>query len=151
MFRIESYITPIILSHIGKYVKDFRPRDAQVFLHVVLNEKKNQNKNSQVSLWGGEVVFQNLDVRLDVLEEELQLPFNFVSGHIHELTVKVPWTKIASEPIQITINTIGEDCKHNFRFPTVAINHFQFYRRICSKTKKRVECTCIEAKKVDEK
>ncbi|XP_037025669.1 vacuolar protein sorting-associated protein 13B isoform X2 [Bradysia coprophila] len=88
MFRIESYITPIILSHIDKYVKDFRPRDAQV------------------SLWGGEVVFQNLDVRLDVLEEELQLPFNFVSGHIHELTVKVPWTKIASEPIQITINTI---------------------------------------------
>lgn len=61
----------------------------------------------QVSLWGGEVVFQNLDVRLDVLEDELQLPFNFVSGHIHELTVKVPWTKIASEPIQITINTIG--------------------------------------------
>ncbi|KAJ6640172.1 Vacuolar protein sorting-associated protein 13B [Pseudolycoriella hygida] len=88
MFRIESYITPIILSHIDKYVKDFRPQDAQV------------------SLWGGEVVFQNLDVRLDVLEEELQLPFNFVSGHIHELTVKVPWTKIASEPIQITINTI---------------------------------------------
>lgn len=30
MFRIESYITPIILSHIDKYVKDFRPKDAQV-------------------------------------------------------------------------------------------------------------------------
>lgn len=89
MFRIESYITPIILSHIDKYVKDFRPKDAQV------------------SLWGGEVAFQNLDLRLDVLEDELQLPFSFVSGHIHELTVRVPWTKIASEPIQITINTIG--------------------------------------------
>lgn len=54
------------------------------------------------------MAFQNLDLRLDVLEEELQLPFSFVSGHIHELTVLVPWTKIASEPIQITINTIGE-------------------------------------------
>lgn len=31
MFRIESYITPIILSHIDKYVKDFRPKDAQVW------------------------------------------------------------------------------------------------------------------------
>ncbi len=69
-----------------------------------------------MSLWGGEVVFQNLDVRLDVLEEELQLPFNFVSGHIHELTVKVPWTKIASEPIQITINTIGNGTLINFLF-----------------------------------
>ena len=60
-----------------------------------------------MSLWGGEVSFQNLDLRLDVLEEELNLPFcSFLSGHIHELTIRVPWTKIASEPIQVTINTI---------------------------------------------
>uniref|UniRef100_A0A182Q1H4 Chorein N-terminal domain-containing protein n=1 Tax=Anopheles farauti TaxID=69004 RepID=A0A182Q1H4_9DIPT len=88
MFKIESYITPIILSYVEKYVKNIRPED------------------SQLSLWGGEVVFQNLDLKLDVLEEELQLPFNFLSGHIHELSIRVPWTKIASEPIIITINTI---------------------------------------------
>lgn len=90
MFKIESYITPIILSYVEKYVKNIRPED------------------SQVSLWGGEVVFQNLDLKLDVLEEELSLPFQFLSGHIHELAIRVPWTKIASEPIVITINTIGE-------------------------------------------
>lgn len=45
-------------------------------------------------------------MRLDVLEKELQLPFNLVSGHIHELSIHVPWTKLASEPINITINTI---------------------------------------------
>uniref|UniRef100_A0A182P8W4 Chorein N-terminal domain-containing protein n=1 Tax=Anopheles epiroticus TaxID=199890 RepID=A0A182P8W4_9DIPT len=88
MFKIESYITPIILSYVEKYVKNIRPED------------------SQLSLWGGEVVFQNLDLKLDVLEEELQLPFNFLSGHIHELCIRVPWTKIGSEPIVITINTI---------------------------------------------
>ncbi|XP_062558103.1 intermembrane lipid transfer protein VPS13B [Armigeres subalbatus] len=88
MFKIESYITPIILSYVEKYVKNIRPED------------------SQVSLWGGEVVFQNLDLKLDVLEEELSLPFQFLSGHIHELAIRVPWTKIASEPIVITINTI---------------------------------------------
>lgn len=59
-----------------------------------------------MSLWGGEVCFQNLDLRLDVLEEELNLPFSFLSGHIHELTIRVPWTKIASEAICVTINTI---------------------------------------------
>lgn len=60
-----------------------------------------------MSLWGGEVSFQNLDLRLDVLEEELNLPFcTFLSGHIHELVISVPWTKIASEPISVTINTI---------------------------------------------
>lgn len=59
-----------------------------------------------MSLWGGEVSFHNLDLRLDVLEEELNLPFSFLSGHIHELTIRVPWTKIASEAISVTINTI---------------------------------------------
>uniref|UniRef100_A0A6B2EK58 Putative vacuolar protein n=1 Tax=Phlebotomus kandelakii TaxID=1109342 RepID=A0A6B2EK58_9DIPT len=88
MFRIESYITPIILSHIEKYVKNIRPQDAQL------------------SLWNGEWAFQNLDLRLDVLEEELNMPFIFLSGHIHELIIRVPWTKIASEPVTITINTI---------------------------------------------
>jgi vacuolar protein sorting-associated protein 13B len=53
------------------------------------------------------VCFQNLDLKLEVLEEELQLPFNFLSGHIHELTIHVPWTALQSEPIKITINTIG--------------------------------------------
>lgn len=61
----------------------------------------------KVSLWGGEVTFQNLDIRLDVLQEELRLPLNIVSGHIHELTIRIPWTKIASESIQINVNTIG--------------------------------------------
>ncbi|XP_055922999.1 intermembrane lipid transfer protein VPS13B [Eupeodes corollae] len=88
MFKLESYITPIILNHVAKYVKNIRPED------------------SQVSLWEGEVAFQNLDLRLDVLEEELNLPFEFLSGHVHELSILVPWTKITSEPIKITINTI---------------------------------------------
>lgn len=60
-----------------------------------------------MSLWGGEVSFHNLDLRLEVLEEELQsLQFSIVSGHIHELLIRVPWTKLASEPITVTINTI---------------------------------------------
>nr|XP_045624119.1 vacuolar protein sorting-associated protein 13B-like [Procambarus clarkii] len=88
MLRIESYITPIILSYVDKYIKNLKPED------------------SQVSLWGGDAVFNNLDLRLDVLEQELRLPFSFVNGHIHELRIHVPWTKLTSEPIVITINTI---------------------------------------------
>ncbi|GFU94554.1 vacuolar protein sorting-associated protein 13B [Trichonephila clavipes] len=60
----------------------------------------------QFSLWGGDAVFCNLDLRLDVLEQELQLPFTFVNGHIHELRIHIPWTKLGSEPVIITINTI---------------------------------------------
>lgn len=66
----------------------------------------------QVSLWQGDVMFQNLELKLDVLEEELQLPFTFLSGHINDLKLQIPWTKIASEPITLTINTIGESLRY---------------------------------------
>ncbi|XP_059469479.1 intermembrane lipid transfer protein VPS13B isoform X2 [Neocloeon triangulifer] len=84
----DSYITPIILSYVDKYIRDIRLED------------------TQVSLWSGEAVFHNLNLRLDVLEQELASPFTFVSGQIHELAISVPWTKLQSEPIKITINTI---------------------------------------------
>lgn len=38
--------------------------------------------------------------------QELKLPFTFMSGHIHELRIHVPWTKLGSEPVVITINTM---------------------------------------------
>ncbi|XP_046806664.1 vacuolar protein sorting-associated protein 13B [Lucilia cuprina] len=95
MFKIESYITPLILNYLTKYVKNIRPQDFQV------------------SLWEGEVTFHNLDLRLDVLQQELDLPFQFLSGHIHELVISVPWTKITSEPIGISINTIEFVLKSN--------------------------------------
>ncbi|KAF8790004.1 Vacuolar protein sorting-associated protein 13B like protein [Argiope bruennichi] len=88
MFKLESYITPLLLSYVDKYIKNLKPED------------------SQFSLWGGDALFSNLDLRLDVLEQELQLPFTFVNGHIHELRIHVPWTKLGSEPVVITINTI---------------------------------------------
>ncbi|KAJ8984787.1 hypothetical protein NQ317_003700 [Molorchus minor] len=88
MFKLESYITPILLSYVDRYINNFRPED------------------SQVSLWGGDASFHNLELNLQVLEQELQLPFSFVSGSIRELLIHVPWTKLASEPITITINTI---------------------------------------------
>ncbi|XP_063374098.1 intermembrane lipid transfer protein VPS13B [Cydia amplana] len=88
MFKIESYVTPILLSYVDKYVRDFKPADAQV------------------SLWGGGVALHNLVLKADVLQNEVALPFTLVSGRIHELLIQVPWTKIMSEPIVVTIDTI---------------------------------------------
>ena len=140
MFKLESYITPIILSHVEKYVKNVRAEQSQVRqqmelsylcsynlaqpnpnpLLMLLRAKVGVSRElfmylctvqtycmSQVSLWGGDVSFSNLDLRLDVLERELRLPFSFISGHIHELQIHVPWTRLNAEPIVITINTIG--------------------------------------------
>lgn len=61
-----------------------------------------------MSLWDGEGLFQNLELDLDVLEKELNLPFIVISGHINQLLIRVPWTKLGSEAVKITIDTIGK-------------------------------------------
>ncbi|XP_048215264.1 vacuolar protein sorting-associated protein 13B isoform X5 [Perognathus longimembris pacificus] len=85
---LESYVTPILLSYVNRYIKNLKPSDLQL------------------SLWGGDVVLSKLELKLDVLEQELKLPFTFLSGHIHELRIHVPWTKLGSEPVVVTINTM---------------------------------------------
>ena len=99
MFKLESYVTPWLLGYLDQYVK-LRPEDLQL------------------SLWGGDAVLYNLDLRLDVLQKAMHLPIAFKSGHIHELRLHVPWTKLGSEPMVITINTVEcivkvRDTAHN--------------------------------------
>lgn len=34
MFKLESYITPVILSYVEKYVKNFKPEQSQVIIVI---------------------------------------------------------------------------------------------------------------------
>lgn len=47
-----------------------------------------------------------MELKLDVIDDELQLPFTFISGHVQLLKLQIPWTKISSEPITATINDL---------------------------------------------
>ena len=87
MFKVESYLSPFLLNWLNSYVK-------------------LKNEDFKLSLWEGDVVFNKLDLRLDVIQDLLRLPFNIRSGRIQELRIHVPWTKLGSEPIKLTINTI---------------------------------------------
>jgi len=48
---LESYVTPILLSYVNRYIKNLKPSDLQL------------------SLWGGDVVLSKLELKLDVLEQ----------------------------------------------------------------------------------
>lgn len=48
---LESYVTPVLMSYVNKYIKNLKPSDLQL------------------SLWGGDVVLSKLDLKLDVLEQ----------------------------------------------------------------------------------
>ena len=42
-----------------------------------------------MSLWGGDAVFNKLDLRLNVIENLTNIPVTFKSGVIHELRIHV--------------------------------------------------------------
>ena len=85
---LEGYITPLLMSYISKYVKNIKPSDLKL------------------SFWGGDAVLRNLELRLDVLEQELQWPVEFKSGRIRELTLHIPWSSILSTPVEVSIKDI---------------------------------------------
>jgi vacuolar protein sorting-associated protein 13B len=49
-----------------------------------------------VSLWGGDVVLKNLELRLDVIESELGIALQ--RGCIRKLTLHVPWNALSTKP-----------------------------------------------------
>lgn len=85
---LESYITPVLMSYISKYVKNLKPSDLQV------------------SFWGGDAVLRNLELRLDVLEQELRYPLEIRSGRIRELVLHIPWNAILSKPVEAIIKDV---------------------------------------------
>lgn len=66
-----------------------------------------------VSLWGGDVLLKNLELKLDVLEQEFLFPVRFLSGRIHELKIHIPWTSLGSDSVIITLNTL--ECSLTYR------------------------------------
>ena len=62
----------------------------------------------RLSVFGGDVVLRNLELRLEVLRREFatDLPIKFRRGFVREIRIHIPWLKLASEPIEITIDTI---------------------------------------------
>lgn len=55
---LESYVTPLLMSYVNKYIKNLKPSDLQL------------------SLWGGDVVLSKLDLKLDVLEQVINVECN---------------------------------------------------------------------------
>jgi vacuolar protein sorting-associated protein 13B len=58
------------------------------------------------TIWGGEMVFKNVELRLDVLQEELGLPLVFTRGFIQELRVYIPLASLLRESIKFTLTNL---------------------------------------------
>lgn len=67
MLRLEQYITPILMSYVSRFIQNISPDDLKV------------------SLWGGDVLLKNLELRLDVLESALPPQIKLRRGVVREV------------------------------------------------------------------
>ncbi|CAF2138978.1 unnamed protein product [Rotaria magnacalcarata] len=81
MFKLESYITPWLLSYIDQYVKLRR-------------------EDFQLSLWGGDVVFYNLELRLANIQKlvpTLPIIFQSAESRFDEKTISLLYLIVLSD------------------------------------------------------
>jgi hypothetical protein len=81
----ERFLTDVILKFAKKYINNINASELKL------------------SLWGGAVTLNNIDLRVDVLQEELDTPFIFERIFIQELKVNIPWASLGYQPANIFI------------------------------------------------
>ena len=77
---LESYIAPFFTGYVDKYIKNLKPEDLSL------------------SLWGGDVVLQNLEINLEVLQQVSILLSGCRGGYIYCILFPLEkiWQKIIS-------------------------------------------------------
>ncbi|CBY12474.1 unnamed protein product [Oikopleura dioica] len=88
MLRLEFYVASFLTSYLKRFIRNLTSDDLKL------------------SIWSGEIVLANLEMRLDVLESEFSLPFSLDSGHINELRINIPWMALGSESVKVSISSI---------------------------------------------
>ncbi|OAF67815.1 hypothetical protein A3Q56_04448 [Intoshia linei] len=103
MFNISSYIEPLLIRYISKFID-------------------TDNLNLSFSLWTGELNLSNVSIKLNQLESSLNLPVQLISGIIDKFRVQIQWRYIMSKPIIVEItnltlksSSLGDNCMTNVR------------------------------------
>lgn len=81
----EKLLEKILLSKLGKFISGL------------------DRENLKVAVWQGDIILNNVHLNPESLLR-FQLPFILSVGIISELTIKIPWTRLSSSPIEITLN-----------------------------------------------
>ena len=84
---LESLVAGLLNRILGMYVRNFDP------------------KQLNVGIWSGDVKLRDLELKKEALDQ-LHLPLNVVEGHITSLTLKIPWSNLRGQPVQIHVEDI---------------------------------------------
>ncbi|KAK5130736.1 hypothetical protein LTR08_001723 [Meristemomyces frigidus] len=84
---LESLVANLLNRFLGMYVQNFNPNQLNV------------------GIWNGDVKLKDLILRKEALDQ-FHLPLNVVEGHISSLILKIPWSNLRGQPVQIHIEDV---------------------------------------------
>jgi vacuolar protein sorting-associated protein 13A/C len=84
---LESLVANLLNRFLGMYVRNFDP------------------KQLNVGIWSGDVKLRDLELRREALDQ-FHLPLNVVEGHISSLILKIPWSNLRGQPVQIQVEDV---------------------------------------------
>ncbi|CDW82625.1 ph domain containing protein [Stylonychia lemnae] len=58
-----------------------------------------------IQIWNGNILLENLKIKPNVFENH-GLPLRLKFGKIKKLSIKVPWTRLTSSPVELTLETL---------------------------------------------
>ena len=84
---LEGLVASLLNRFLGMYIRNFDPGQLKV------------------GIWSGDVKLQGLELRREALDQ-LKLPLNVVEGHLGALTLKIPWSNLRGQPVQVYIEDV---------------------------------------------
>ncbi|VDB89351.1 Bgt-5295 [Blumeria graminis f. sp. tritici] len=84
---LEGLVASLLNRFLGMYIRNFDP------------------KQLNVGIWSGDVKLRNLELRREALDQ-LKLPLNVTEGHLGQLTLRIPWSNLRGQPVQVYIEDV---------------------------------------------
>ncbi|PQE10057.1 Vacuolar sorting-associated 13 protein [Rutstroemia sp. NJR-2017a BVV2] len=84
---LEGLVASLLNRFLGMYIRNFDPGQLKV------------------GIWSGDVKLRDLELRREALDQ-LKLPINVVEGHLGQLTLKIPWSNLRGQPVQVEIEDV---------------------------------------------
>ncbi|KAH6673104.1 putative vacuolar protein sorting-associated protein 13 [Halenospora varia] len=84
---LEGLVSSLLNRFLGMYIRNFDPGQLKV------------------GIWSGDVKLRDLELRREALDQ-LKLPINVVEGHLGQLTLKIPWSNLRGQPVQVDIEDV---------------------------------------------
>jgi len=84
---LEGLVASLLNRFLGMYIRNFDPGQLKV------------------GIWSGDVKLRDLELRREALDQ-LKLPINVVEGHLGQLTLRIPWSNLRGQPVQVYIEDV---------------------------------------------